>query len=189
MNFRQYAKRKIFFSTLVLDLDETNSLNLRGAGSTILVTFTPFCLPGFRSLINRKSNVKSLIPLWLAQRSSWNLCDMHSGVIDPAVTCTCSGVIDPAVTGTAVSLTLVWHAHVVESLTPLLQAQRCHWPWCDMHMQWSHWPRCYRHSGVIATFAVHPPPSPLQGSALCQSQFCFLLRLCPSFFVKIISQK
>jgi hypothetical protein len=48
-------------------------------------------------------------PLWLAQRSHWHRCHVHSGVIDTAVTCT------------------------AESLAPLSRAQRSHWHRCDMH--------------------------------------------------------
>jgi hypothetical protein len=49
---------------------------------------------------------ESLTPLWRAQRSHWHRCDVHSGVIDTAVTCT------------------------AESLTPLWRVQRSHWLRC-----------------------------------------------------------
>jgi hypothetical protein len=82
----------------------------------------------------------------VAQRSHWHHCDIHSGVIDTAVTCTTVSLIplfnqlcrkysqmilnttvlffmreyDSAAHGTAVSVTPLWHA------------QRSHWHRCDM---------------------------------------------------------
>jgi hypothetical protein len=52
----------------------------------------------------------SLTPLWHAQRCNWHRCDMHSWVIDTAVTC------------------------IAESLTPLWYVQWCHWHHYNMHI-------------------------------------------------------
>jgi hypothetical protein len=89
-------------------------------------------------LENRLCNGRFLsqrAPLWLTQRSHWLHCDVHSVVIDSAVTCT------------AESLTPLWlQSWFFQRI--LIHAQQSHWHCCadkqiSKKFRRSHWLHCY----------------------------------------------
>jgi hypothetical protein len=68
------------------------------------------CFESFAKIFHKVGcTVVSIKPLWYAQRCHCHCCDMHSGIVDTAVTC------------------------IAVSLPPPWYAQRCHWHRCGIH--------------------------------------------------------